>query len=322
MKRLTKTVTPLRSNRKYTRRKKQKLISGGSKDKMNCNPVVKSKTLSPETCYTKDAVTKMKHVYNSEIAHKKGKVIHSKEPKQIIHDLKDAFQSECTKKPEDCIVKQLPSLKEELPERLFAPYQPEEWKSNHREWLSNYDIMNVLEQYEDAYPNFKLLGPTSIDFNAKLSSQCVDETFCKFHLKEYLGKGKTNFGMIFNLSKHNEAGTHWVSLFLHIDGRHSFIFYFDSVGVEAPKEIVDLVQRIQTQCKDLGIPLRFIQNRKEHQYGNTECGMYSLYFLISFLTSELESKNRSMNQLIYHFTKRRIPDKTMERFRDKYFNAP
>jgi Ulp1 protease family, C-terminal catalytic domain len=298
--------------------------------RMNCSPAVKGKTVDSATCYTANAAKKMKTTYNNTLAsttsHTK---IVSEEPKQIMRELKKAFSDKCSKKKEDCLVNQMPhSVKEELDEELFAPDQPAEWKKNPNEWLSNFDIADVLEQYEKAYPHFQLLGPTSIDFNKKLSrsqKKCVDDDLCTFQLKHYLDKNKRDFGIIFNLSEHDEEGTHWVTLYIHIDDKathNSFLFFFDSIGSKAPKEVLEFVKKVKEQGKNMGIPMRFIQNRKEHQYGDTECGMYSLYFIITMLTGEVsDTKHLSVDRRIQYFTKKRIPDKTIEKFRNKYFNS-
>jgi len=49
----------------------------------------------------------------------------------------------------------------------------------------------------------------------------------------------------------------------------------------------------------------------EHQYENTECGMYSLYFIINMVTDTHDYQ---------YFMKHRIPDENMKKMRLKYFN--
>ena len=59
----------------------------------------------------------------------------------------------------------------------------------------------------------------------------------------------------------------------------------------------------------------------EHQYGNTECGMYSLYFIISLLTNQATNKPfKTTEDKIRFFKKVRISDKEMENLRYKYYN--
>ena len=74
----------------------------------------------------------------------------------------------------------------------------------------------------------------------------------------------------------------------------------------------ELVDKIIEQGKNLQIDFKFIQNHPfEHQKYNTECGMYSLYFIIELLTE---------NKKPDYFLKNKIPDKMMEEFRNVYFN--
>ena len=49
----------------------------------------------------------------------------------------------------------------------------------------------------------------------------------------------------------------------------------------------------------------------EHQYQDTECGIYALYFTISLL----EEKHKPQ-----YFLTHRITDNTMKKFRKIYFN--
>jgi hypothetical protein len=113
-----------------------------------------------------------------------------------------------------------------------------------------------------------------------------------------------------------------VSLFIDVKDRT--IFFFDSAGDPIPKEIKALVDRIQKQAREInGSKYAFHQNNpKEHQMGNTECGVYSLFFIITMLTSmsPLTRGRMNMRQKIHLFKKRTISDKYIEKYRNVYFN--
>jgi hypothetical protein len=193
----------------------------------------------------------------------------------------------------------------------FAPESPKEWKKNPNEWLSSVDIMNVMKQYENAYKCFDFIGPTPIDFDTKmLYGECVWDELCNFNLSQQIKKGKTKIGVIFNTDPHNKPGQHWISMFINIKKKR--IFFFDSVGDKAPKEIMALVNRIIKQGKKLNIKFKFDQNHPvEHQYGDTECGIYSLFFI----THMLEDK------FTEHYVKTHIlKDEYMQKFRKIYYN--
>ena len=92
----------------------------------------------------------------------------------------------------------------------------------------------------------------------------------------------------------------------------NIVFFFDSVGDPAPKEITVLVKRIIEQGKKIGLDIKYDSNEGiEHQYGNTECGMYSIYFIIHMLEDKLTE-----DYIKTHILK----DEYMEKFRKVYFN--
>ena len=67
---------------------------------------------------------------------------------------------------------------------------------------------------------------------------------------------------------------------------------------------------------------RFEHNHPfEHQKTNTECGMYSLFFMITLLTNKLyKTPFKTTEQKIQFFKSKKIPDKKMEELRKKYYN--
>ena len=97
-------------------------------------------------------------------------------------------------------------------------------------------------------------------------------------------RGIYKIGIIFNLDPHYKSGSHWVSLF--IDIKKGKIFFFDSAGDKVPKQIKKLSDNIIEQGKQLHPPIQFNfdeNHPKEHQFGDTECGIYSLFFIIHML---------------------------------------
>ena len=205
-----------------------------------------------------------------------------------------------------------------LKEILFSPEKPKSWNKDPNTWLTNFDIENVLNQYEESHKNFDFIGPSFIDFNSQIGNSCVDPEICNFNLEKFIKKGKNKIGIVFNLNKHNQSGSHWVSLF--IDVKNKFIFYFDSNGTDIPPEIKHLVDKIVEQGKKINIDFKVHINSKEHQYSNTECGMYSLYFIITLLTEMVADQSKTIPQLLHFFKKQRISDKDVEQFRNIYYN--
>jgi hypothetical protein len=166
-----------------------------------------------------------------------------------------------------------------------------------------------MSQYEKAYPEFRFLGVVPIDFSAadpyqKEVKKCLNNQFCQVNLKEEAKRGKYCLGAIFNLDPHYKGGSHWVGLF--IDLRKNSIYYFDSYGMFPPKEIEHYMKYLTIQMPSLKLQ----SNGRRFQYSNSECGMYSMYFIIRMLEGESFKK----------FCKKRIPDDYMLKFRKVLFD--
>jgi len=302
-------------NNKTHRKKSNKTIK-----KMNCSPIVK-KTPIEHSCLPEDILMTIKKEYNNNHPENPIKTNHFTE---IWNELKNRL--DCKK--EDCWLKEIrdTKLRKEIDEMIFAPDQPPEWKNNPDEWLSNFDIIDVLKQYQKTYKNFTFIEPTPIDFDdtpPDMYGSCVTKELCKFELSHYVKKKITKIGIIFNLDKHNESGSHWVSLFIDLDDK--FILYFDSAADIIQPEIETLVNKILEQGSQLGIELKYEKDNNpfEHQMGNTECGMYSLYFIITLLTGKTgEGKMlKDYKEKHKYFNSSRIPDEYVFKHRNIYFNS-
>ena len=239
--------------------------------------------------------------------------IKAKNSKKIWDQLKEYYATICNK--ESCWVRQMTKntkLEQELLD-AFAPESPKEWKKNPNEWLSSIDILKVMNQYEKKYKCFDFLGPSPIDYDThKLYGECVWNELCHFELSQHLHKGHNKIGVIFNLDPHYKGGSHWVSLFINI--KDKAIFFFDSTGQPIPPQIEKFVNTVIEQGKKLSEPIyfKFDQNYPvEHQYGNTECGIYSIFFITYMLEDKITG----------HYLKNHIlKDKYMENFRKIYYN--
>jgi hypothetical protein len=295
---------------------------------MNCSPAVNGKTPIENSCLTPDILIKIKNEYNKDHPFN---MILTKDPREIWKILNERLIKEKGCKKEKCWLDQIDdnNLRNQIQEFIFAPEQPKEWQNNPDEWLSNYDIFNVIRQYEDTYKDFKFMGPTTIDFDTRLpekNNECVENEICEFDLKKDIKKGIEHFACVFNLDKRNQSGSHWVSMFIDIPEK--IIVYFDSAGArDIPDEIDNLVKRIQYQAaNDLDIPFQFeylCNSKVKHQQGGTECGMYAIFFIITMLTGKtpfMKDKQMNMKERLELFLEKRIPDEVVFDYRDLYFN--
>ena len=250
----------------------------------------------------------MKNVWNSR--HPDVKILETN-VREIWKKLKSYMSTSCNK--ESCWLrnKEISSgLEKSILNNTFAPYQPMEWKKNPYEWLSSVDIQKVMKQYENTYKCFEFIGPSPIDFDDhKLYGECVWEELCKFNLIKEIKRGKTKIGIIFNTDPHTKSGAHWIALFINTKTKK--IIYMDSYGDKPPKQINGLVKRIQIQSEKLGESYEYVKTNMRHQYSNSECGMYCLYFIINSL------KDKPWN----FFNNHRISDKKMKKLRKIYFNV-
>jgi hypothetical protein len=278
--------------------------------KLSCSPITNKTRKLSFSCLETDTLKKIKELWNSKHPDAKIKTTNTKE---IWIQLKENMKNVCSQ--ESCWLKQkfvAGKLNKEFKDS-FAPKSPDEWKKNPNEWLSSVDILKVMKQYEKAYSCFEFIGPSPIDYDTHmLHGECVWEELCHFNLQKQINRGKTKIGIIFNLDPHYKGGSHWVSLFVNVKKKK--IFYFDSAGEKIPKQIMKFVETVQQQGAETkpSIQFKFDQNYPvEHQYGNTECGIYSLYFIVHMLEDTHNSE---------YFKTHVLKDEYMEHFRKVYFN--
>jgi len=297
MKRKTKRNNGL-SNQKKTKRNQR----GGYK-KVNCSPNPDKKEF---TCYSDNALFKMKKLWNAR--HPRNKIT-ANTSKDIWQELRENMSSSCDR--ESCWLRSKfmeGKLDSELLNYTFAPKSPKIWKTD--EWLSSLDIESVMKQYEKYYKCFEFLGPSPIDFDHhKLYGECVWEELCKLNISDMIKRDKKKIGIILNTDPHYKDGEHWISLFINI--KKKYIIYFDSNGNPPPKEVKELITKITKQGKQIGIDFDVLINTLEHQKTESECGMYSLYFIIQML----KDKNKD------YFLRNKIPDEEVFDLRKKYFNG-
>jgi len=283
-----------------------------------CNPTIKRNPKN-QTCYNDNQLQFIRSLWNAR--HPNDSISKTTSSAQIWTMLKKKYKTQCS--DESCWIQQLnptSNQKNKLKES-FAPSAPKDWKKNPNAWLSDVDIKQVMDQYEKAYHCFEFIGPSPIDFDAQSNDpnakqnpddDCVWEKLCKFSVQKYLDHKKNKIGIIFNTDPHDKSGKHWISLFINI--KKGQIFFFDSVGTAIPKEVMVLVERVIQQGRNQNPPIYFTfdQNHPtEHQYSDTECGVYSLYFIVHMLQDKLTAR-----YLKTHI----LTDKYIEKYRKIFFN--
>lgn len=194
----------------------------------------------------------------------------------------------CASNDDECLVKTSDTLSEKEKQTLlnsyFRPEAPKEWKKKPRTWLTNEDIDKVMKQYEEAYPDFHFLSVAPIDFSHPDiygdKNKCLNQEFCSINIKEEVKRGTRILGAVFNLDHHLKGGSHWVAFAVDIPRKK--IYYFDSYGMAPPQQIARLMRSLTLQDPRF----RLEQNGRRFQYGNSECGVYSMYFLLRMIEGD------------------------------------
>ena len=275
-----------------------------------CSPIAakecKKKGKTCKTCFNKTSLIKIARAYNKTAPKAKHIKITNRTLEQLWNDLKSAFSNKC--KDDQCWLKQdlkMPSkILNEIDHKTFRPEMPLEMKKNKYEWLSNFDIGKVLYQYADYYSDFIFFGPVPVD--------CPNGIMCELSNMNPINIKKnkiTKIGIVFNLDKHNQPGSHWVAMFIDMTHPHHYIDYFDSAGDRPPHLIHKFMKSIKSRFDKNKDESSMIYNNRRHQFGKSECGVYSIYYILS----RIEGKTP------YEMSKRLIKDSEMNKLRNYYF---
>jgi len=253
--------------------------------------------------FDEEEVKRLCDVYNKE--HPKEKAIScDADIDATWKELQRRLGSKCTTGRAECIVASL----------LRRPKAPKEWALNREEWLSSDDIDAVEKNYVDLFADYYYAGSVPIDFDLKDETRkCVVSTLCSMKLTELHKRGKHRIGIVINTDPHDGPGQHWVAVFCDIrpDLEYPRVTYFDSYATSPEPEIKTLMKRWKEQWDATGIhknEMKMTFNKTRHQYKDSECGMYCIYFHYACVM------NIPMDE--------KIPDDVINAFRNLLFTMP
>jgi len=303
------------------------------KSDMKCAP---SKKYLNSSCFTLDSLKKIANSYNQRNTNK---IDTSLEKDKLVKELESKLSDKCS--DQTCwlrldFIKELDN--EDIEINTFRPEGP----TKKYEWLSTTHINDVIEQYQSIHKDFLFLGAIPYDFDDLPILGISDIKFDELEKQE-----KTKIGVIFNLDEHYKEGSHWVAMFTNLNKNQ--IYFFDSLGKKPMKRIRKFINRItkylynkkyhqklrindiideikniknmqENKKKDYiksnkylkniledGFDIRF--NHIQHQFENSECGVYSINFIIRLVSGE------SFDSIINDITN----DKEMNSNRKIYF---
>jgi hypothetical protein len=250
-----------------------------------------------------DQVARLKQVYEQE--HPREPAIQGGSSEAVWTEIQRRMWERCKTGNAECIVTSL----------MKRPKAPTEWALNRYEWLSSDDIDAAeTKMFVKLFPDYFYVGSVPMDFDlGRETNECLVSTLCKMKLPELAKKGKHRIGIVINTDPHDGPGQHWVAVFCDI--RPELLYprmtYFDSYAQNPEPEIQTLMKRWKeqwdaTKTHSRGMKLTF--NKTRHQYKDSECGMYCLYFhLACLLEIPMDTK---------------LPDDVINAFRNFLFRMP
>lgn len=249
-----------------------------------------------------EEVERLRTVYNKE--HDKETPIRKGDVETVWNELRKRLEAKCKTGRAECIVSAL----------MRRPKAPSEWAVNRYEWLSSDDIDAIEKSYEELFPDYCFIGSVPIDFGLQNETrQCIVSTLCAMKITELAKKGKHRIGIVINTDPHDGPGQHWVCVFCDVRPELEYprMTYFDSYAQSPEPEIKELMRRWKKQWDSAGThksPMKLTYNKTRHQFKDSECGMYCVYFHYACLM------NLPMAQ--------RIPDDVINSFRNLLFRMP
>ena len=316
-----------------------KLIGGSVDLDEKCAP---NRKFTDGSCFNEKELKTIAKSYNERT---KDNINVNVSKKELVKTLEDKLKSKCSE--QTCwlrldFVKAIENKNEELMQEMnqytFRPVGPK----GKYEWLSTNHINEVVDQYHKLHKDFEFLGAVPVDFQDLSVLQIGNMNF-----DEKVKEGKTKLGMVINLDEHWQSGSHWVALYT--DLLKNKVYYFDSVGKTPPARVKRFVNKLLRNMyqrkynKDISIK-RFTKRAKyltklsekerdliikqdeelnnmynggfdirhnnvQHQFDNSECGVYSINFIIRLVSGE------SFDSVTQNITK----DEKMNKNRQEYF---
>jgi len=290
-----------------------------------------SKKYTDGSCFTVDSLKLIASKYNEK---SKNKIDITDDKQELVKDLTNAFSKTCD--TQSCwlrldVVKNIDD--KDIHENTFRPDGPEK----KYEWLSTTNINDVLNQYEDLHKDFLFLGAVPNDFE-----ELPMLGLSNINFDNYVKEGKTKLGMVINLDTHDQTGSHWVALYTDLSNNQ--LYYFDSVGKKPGKRIKrfnnKIIKYLYNKEKNKNIEIgqiagminnlddkkkksKYVKllskklqnldiryNSIQHQQQNSECGVYSINFILRIV------KGEPFDSIVNNVT----PDEKVNQCRKVYFN--
>lgn len=246
-------------------------------------------------------VENLRKVYNEE--HSNGTPIQSDTSVKVWNEIKRRLHRACKTGRSECILANL----------MQKPRGPSSWKVDPEQWITSDDIDSIEKQFERIFKEYKYVGTFPIDFDKHTQTgECLVSALCSLNIRSLYDKGYRQFGIVFNTDVSTGPGEHWVAVVCDISSELEYprMTYFDSYAHKPEKQIQVLMRRWKKQWDATNIhakPMKLSYNGTRHQYEDSECGMYCVYFHYCCLTGVSMEK--------------RIPDQVVRGLRGLLFRV-
>ena len=299
------------------------IISKSTNEDNKCAP---NKKFVDGSCFTLESLIDMSNAFNTYIELgllNKQRINITNLKKDLILQLTDRLKNVCD--DQLCWLKQdfmrFTKNNADIQNKTFRPSGPQ----GRFTWLSTSNINKVMTQYEEKYPEFKYLGTVPMDFDELPILGLSNINFDNLY-----NNGKYKLGLVLNLDEHYKSGSHWVAMYVNL--KTFEIYYFDSYGKQPENRVRNFVSRISKWCLNKHFNkviepsdhymkpssrnnietldgVKILYNKNRHQYKNSECGVYSMNFILRLLKDETFDK----------ITGIRLSDDDVNKCREVYF---
>jgi len=259
-------------------------IATKKKEEQKCAP---GKHFEAGSCITLEVLIAMSEAYNKVHENKiklscKSETLHPRRYKKyLLKKIGDRYKNKCDTQlcwvQQDFIKKMNDIMKLELEKFTLRPMGP----NGRFEWLNTININETMEQHEAIHKNFLFLGAVPMDFQ-----EIKQEGVHDLDLDKCKNDGITKFGIVFNLDEHWKSGSHWVASYADIQSGQAY--YFDSYGSHPEKRVTKLLEKFSDyyEKNNPGKKCDVRYNKKRNQFKNSECGVYSINFILELLNGK------------------------------------
>jgi hypothetical protein len=295
----------------------------------HCSPSQQANFKKNNSCYDEDALYKIIEAFNRNYPTNTINIVASGKQKSfsvLWSELQMKLADKCDKN-ELCWVSHLGIENDKKISTSLRPPKPIDWNNDPNTWLNNFNIEAVLIQYEEANkPFYKFYGVYSSDFLRKSNNVnvCYHRELCAIDIVDLYEKGTRALGFVINLDEHDEPGSHWTSVFAIIDPTMPCfgVYYYDSTTNDPPNDMSTFMKELQVQGNKMKkkYNTKYIFknkiNKVQHQFKNTECGVFSIYNQVKWLH---EIKKKNGNITFSQIIKENIKDEQMSNLRKILF---